>query len=92
MRKIVLFLVLGTLPVWGGSISPRVLVAITTPALPEAVNGQPYRFQLTASGCGRCFWSASGLPRGLSVSTSGLIHGTPAASGIFKVTVGVRKL
>src|SRR5262249_19978141 len=51
----------------------------------------PYSFQLTANGGGTQTWSlASGsLPTGLQLSPSGLISGTPAATGDFTFTVRV---
>ncbi len=35
-------------------------------------------------------WTATGLPNGLSVSTAGVISGTPSAAGTFNVTVTAR--
>src|SRR5581483_7921108 len=34
-------------------------------------------------------WSATGLPTGLSVSSSGLISGSPSAGGAFSVVISV---
>lgn len=66
-------------------------ISITTTALPEATVGQSYRAQLSASdgsGAVSGSWSASGLPEGLGLDTSGgLISGTPASSGEYTVTV-----
>jgi prepilin-type N-terminal cleavage/methylation domain-containing protein len=46
--------------------------------------------QVTASGgASPMTWTASGLPTGLSISTSGLISGTPTATGTFSVVVRV---
>ncbi|WP_436496305.1 S8 family peptidase [Actinokineospora sp. HUAS TT18] len=43
--------------------------------------------QLSASGGTAPYtWSATGLPTGLSISTSGAITGTPSAAGTFNVT------
>lgn len=44
--------------------------------LPVAVVGQPYSYQVEATVAG-CTFSAKSLPSGLSISTGGLISGTP---------------
>jgi hypothetical protein len=64
---------------------------ITTKALPKGVQGQPYYFQLSASGCPPkgCMWVVVGLPRGLRASAAGVISGTPTSSGSSNVTVTV---
>ena len=60
--------------------------AITTVSIPLGVVGSPYSTQLTAAnGTGALTWSAltslpSIMPNGLSLSTSGLLSGTPTAS------------
>lgn len=54
---------------------------ITTTSLPDGTRGQSYSQQLTASGgSGSGTWSlvSGSLPPGLSLSTSGLISGTPS--------------
>jgi hypothetical protein len=65
----------------------------TTSNLTDARRGAAYGYQCTASGghVGNYTWSASGLPSGLSISSStGLISGTTsAATGIYSVTVSV---
>jgi Putative Ig domain len=52
---------------------------ITTSALPTGLVNAPYSAQLTAAnGVGTLTWSdTSGIPPGLSLSSSGLISGTP---------------
>lgn len=61
---------------------------ITTTSLPMAMQGQPYSFQLAATGGMPPYqWSGSGLPSGLTINSSGLISGTPSASGAFSVSV-----
>lgn len=60
---------------------------ITSPASASATTGQPFSYQITASNLPASF-GASGLPAGLSVNTStGLISGTPTASGAFNATI-----
>lgn len=56
---------------------------ITTSFLPPATNGQPYSFQMTASG-GKAplSWSVEGLPFGLVMTADGLIEGTPDADPV----------
>lgn len=46
--------------------------------LPSAVKGQPYSFQMQATES--VTWKATALPTGLSMSTSGLISGTPSGA------------
>ncbi len=49
--------------------------------------GTAVSLQLSASGGTAPYtWTASGLPTGLSISSSGLISGTPSAAGTFSVT------
>src|SRR5262249_23147818 len=64
-------------------------VTVTTASLPAGTAGVAYTaFQLTASGGGPPYtWSASGLPSGTNVNSSGVLSGTPAAAGTFAVTV-----
>jgi hypothetical protein len=73
-----------TLPVY---VAPLV----TTASLPDAVRSQPYSATLTASnGRAPLSWSHTGsLPSGLSLSASGVISGTPTASGSASFTVSV---
>ncbi len=56
---------------------------ITTIILPSAQAGVPYSQQLTATGTSPITWSATGLPAGMSVSSAGLLSGTPTESGSF---------
>ena len=59
------------------TVAPAQL-AITSSALPNAAVGQAYNQQLTASGgLQPLSWSATGFPAGLSISSSGVITGTP---------------
>ena len=64
--------------------------SITTEALAEGFVGSPYGFRLTSKGTMPITWSVpegSTLPEGLSLTTTGYLYGTPAASGNFDVTV-----
>ncbi len=67
-------------------------LSITTlPLLPTATPGIPYSVSLSATGGVPPYtWTTTGtLPPGLSLSTSGLISGTPASAGNFTFTVQV---
>jgi hypothetical protein len=85
-----------TITVNGGA--PAVPLGIVQTALsPQAtIVSTPYSFQLTASGGGTQSWSLveGALPSGLQLSPSGLISGTPSATGDFtfkvRVTDGTR--
>lgn len=48
---------------------------------------QPLQIQASSTAGGALTFTASGLPAGLSISSSGLITGTPTARGAFTVTV-----
>jgi len=71
------------------NVQPRLVV--TTTALAPARLGSPYSVQLTAAGGGSQAWSISdgALPGGLTLSTTGLLSGTPNAAGSFTFTVKV---
>ena len=80
------------------SISASITVAssqlmITSPALPSGAIGMPYSAPLQASGGMPSYtWAimSGQLPGGLSIaSSSGVISGTPTASGTFNFTIAV---
>lgn len=52
----------------------------TTSPLPTFTNGTPVSLQLVASGSATITWSASGLPGWASLSSGGLLTGTPNAN------------
>ena len=67
-------------------------LAVTTASLPSAVLGAAYSVQLAATGGVAPYtWaiSAGSLPTGLTLSSTGLLSGTPTASGSFTFTVQV---
>ncbi len=73
------------------TVSPATLV-ITTDSLPGGMVGVSYSAQLTASGGIPPYtWGVTGgaLPAGLSLSTGGLLSGTPSEYGTFNFTVTV---
>jgi alpha-galactosidase len=66
-------------------------VTVTNPGSQSGTVGTAIsglQIHATDTGSGQTFtYAASGLPAGLSISPSGLISGTPIASGAFNVTV-----
>lgn len=67
------------------------LLTLITTSLPRGTVNQPYGpVQLLASGGVSPYsWVATGLPAGLSLSTGGVLSGTPTAGGNYNVTVRV---
>ncbi|HTB79825.1 MAG TPA: putative Ig domain-containing protein [Opitutaceae bacterium] len=59
---------------------------ITSSLTASASAGQPFSYQITASNSPTSF-GATGLPTGLSINSTGLIGGTPAAGGISNITL-----
>ncbi|SET78974.1 Putative Ig domain-containing protein [Natronincola peptidivorans] len=65
-------------------------LTITTPSLPSGQVGQSYHQALTVTGGTAPYrWNATGLPSGLSISSSGIISGTPSGVGTSTVTASV---
>ena len=66
-------------------------ITVTNPVNTNATVGTPFSEQFTQSGAigGATFTTASPLPTGLSLSTSGLLSGTPLQSGSFPIVVTV---
>ena len=62
---------------------------ITTTTLPNGTVGTPYYAQLTATGTSPFFWylSGGGWDPGLTLSTTGLISGTPTTAGTINFAV-----
>ena len=61
---------------------------ITSPTASSGVVGVPFTYQITATNSPTSF-TASPLPAGLSINTgTGVISGSPTASGSFNVTLG----
>ncbi|MGC8741292.1 MAG: M1 family aminopeptidase [Candidatus Sumerlaeaceae bacterium] len=65
-------------------------LSINTCSLGRLAVGQPFQYRLQAGyGASPYTWSGSGLPPGLTLSSSGLVSGTPTTSGIYNATVTV---
>ncbi len=63
-------------------------LAITNTSLPTATVNVPYSIQLAGSGAIHPYtWSATGLPAGLTMSTTGVITGTVTSAGTSSVNV-----
>lgn len=60
-------------------------ISVTTTTIPAGTAGKPYTaFTLTASGgSGTLSWACANLPPGLSISTAGVITGTPQTAGVY---------
>jgi hypothetical protein len=79
-----------TIEVTGGAGKP--LAINQTSLSPRAtLQGKPYSFQLTAQGGGNQTWSiqSGSLPTGVTLTSGGLLTGTPTASGDYSFTVKV---
>lgn len=65
-------------------IQPLPSPSVSTVSLPLGVRTQPYAASLAAtSGTPPYAWSATGLPAGIALSSSGSLGGTPTAVGTF---------
>jgi hypothetical protein len=73
------------------TITAAPTLSITTASLPNGQVGVAYSQTVSATGgTGAYTWSATGLPAGLSISvTTGVISGTPTATGTSTVSVTV---
>jgi large repetitive protein len=71
--------------------APQPPLQVTTGTLASATAGTAYTATLSASGGGSMTWTVSGgsLPGGLSLSSNGVVSGTPTAAGSFTFTVQV---
>ena len=76
----------GTLPV---TVAPATLAVVLTP-LPNATLNVAYSAPVSAVGGTPPYtWTATGLPPGLTISSAGIISGTPTTTGTYSVTVTV---
>ncbi|WP_221391117.1 N,N-dimethylformamidase beta subunit family domain-containing protein [Dyadobacter sp. NIV53] len=76
---------------YGTSCPTLVFNPVTGNALPNATEGVAYNQTISVNATGYTF-TATGLPSGLSLSSSGLLNGTPANAGSeFNITVTATK-
>lgn len=68
---------------------PYLRPEILTASLPNAKKGSSYSFPLAAfdGAAGGLTWSSTGLPEGMSLSSSGVLQGVPEQSGTFSFAV-----
>jgi len=70
------------------AVNPK--LSITTTALPVGAMTAPYVVTLAATGGTKPYsWTATGLPAGLTLATTGTITGTPANAGTTTVSITV---
>jgi hypothetical protein len=73
------------------AVDPAPAIGITSePILPTVMKGLWVGMVLRASGVQSLAWSASGLPPGLTLSDSGLLHGTPTETGTYAMQTAVQ--
>ncbi len=66
-------------------------VTVANPGSKTGTVGTPVSLQLSASGGSSPYtWTATGLPTGLSISSTGLISGSPTAAGTFTVNASAK--
>ena len=71
----------------GGGGGGSTGVSVNNPGSQTGTVGTAASLQLSASGGTAPYtWTATGLPTGLSISSAGLISGTPSAAGSYSVT------
>jgi O-glycosyl hydrolase len=83
-------LVTFTIPAGSSTTPPGNTVTVANPGTQSSTVGTAASLQISASdsASGQTLtYSATGLPPGLSVSSSGLISGTPTTAGTYSVTV-----
>ena len=81
-----------TLTLYGADTAPPTAPPVISSTLSAAGNVESeFSYQITATENPQTF-SASGLPQGLSLSSGGLIHGTPQEQGTFNVTLGATNI
>lgn len=80
----------GTAAFTGGTPPPPGSPTVTNPGSQTGTVGVAASLQLSATGGTSPYtWTATGLPAGLSISSSGLISGTPTTPGTSSVTATV---
>ncbi len=71
---------------------PKNTVTVANPGAQSSVSGSAVSLQISGTDSGGLglTYSASGLPPGLSISSAGLISGTPTTAGTYSVTVAAK--
>lgn len=78
----------GTVVTKGFGLTIKASPVITTSSLPDGTVGTPYSQQLAQTGnAGTWSLTKGALPAGLTLSSSGLISGTPNSTGDYGITV-----
>jgi hypothetical protein len=73
------------------TINPAPAIVLGAVSLPAGVLGKVYSGSASASGgTGALIWSATGLPPGLTISSSGSVSGTPSTAGTYSVVLTVK--
>lgn len=76
----------GTAETWLGLISGNVKPTITKNALSVGTVGSGYVDGMTAGGTGSITWTSTTMPTGLTLDSTGFIHGTPTVAATTSVT------
>lgn len=76
--------------------APEVSVSLLSASLPDTSLAQAYYYDFKTSlsvtgepnfDSSQASWAGSGIPAGLSLSTQGVLHGTPTASGAYTFSI-----
>jgi large repetitive protein len=73
------------------TVNPQPGFHISTTSIPDPVVGVAYNVQLQTSGAGSgtVVWKKTTLPKGIALSSTGLLSGTPTSKGAGPATVAV---
>lgn len=75
---------------WVNNPPPPVIAAATLPVGTNGVAYPGFAFTVASGGLGPFSWSATGLPTGMSLSSTGQLSGTTTQEGTFPITVSVQ--
>jgi len=71
------------------NIATTAPVITTTSPLPGGITNSPYNLTFAASGSDPKTWTATGVPSGLALATTGVLSGTPTSVGTYTLVVTV---
>ena len=74
-----------SITVSGGAVTAPSITSVAPPA--TGTVGVAYNFIVTATGTAPITFTASGLPGGVTISSAGIIAGTPTTAGTFNGTI-----